>query len=50
MTWQRTSNYGQWQKNNDGTDNNDSKTTINKCAAVELEEDNSWQETTDEQQ
>ncbi len=48
--WQRTSNYGWWQSCNDGTDNNDSKTAINKCAEAEAEDNNGWQEAMDEQQ
>jgi hypothetical protein len=33
--WQRTSNYVWWHRGNKGADNNDNKTTINKCAAAE---------------
>ncbi len=41
---QRTSNYGQWQRGNDGADDNNNKTTINKCAAAEVEDNDDWQE------
>jgi hypothetical protein len=33
--WQRTSNYGWWQRGNKGVDNNNNKTTINKHVAAE---------------
>jgi hypothetical protein len=41
---QWTSNYGWWQRGEDSADNNDNKTTINKCVVAEAEDDDGWQE------
>jgi hypothetical protein len=43
MVWQRTSNYGWWQRSYNGTYDNDKKTAIYKCAAAEVAEDDGWQ-------
>jgi hypothetical protein len=39
--WQWTSNCGRWRRSDNGADNKDNKTTINKCAAAEAEDNNS---------
>jgi hypothetical protein len=44
MTWQWTHNFGRWRRGDNGADDNNNKTTINKCAAVGAEDDNGWQE------
>jgi hypothetical protein len=49
-TWQWASNYGWWQKSDYDADTNYNRTTINKCEAVEAENDNSLQEMMNEQQ
>ncbi len=46
MQWmeQQTSNYSCWRRGDNGADDNNKKTTINKCAAAEAEDDNGWRE------
>ncbi len=42
--WQQKKNYSWWWRGNIGADNNDNKTTINKCAAAEGKNDDGRQE------
>jgi hypothetical protein len=48
--WQWTSNYSWWQRGDNSADNNNIKTTTNKCAAAEVEDNKGQKEATDEHQ
>ena len=48
--WHRASNRGQQQGSNDGLEDNNNKTTINKYAVADVEDACGWQEVTDKQQ
>jgi hypothetical protein len=41
---QRTRNYGWWQRGDNGADDNDKKTAINKYVGAEADNNDGWQE------